>query len=368
MMKIRQRVKKIKKEIFLVSCPLVSIGLLSLYSSSIGRADFSNFYKQVFFFGCGLILMFLFSQIDWRFLKSDSRLILFLYFLCLLLLVGVFFFAPPIRGIKSWYKLGPFSLNPIEFTKIVLIILLAKYFSSHHRTLYRTKDIFKSLIYVILPSVLIFFQPDLGSILVILSIWLAMLIISGIRLRHFLIIVLCGLIIFAFAWSFLLKDYQKQRLVAFLNPNIDPQGTSWNLIQSKIAIGNGGLFGQGIGKGSQTQYGFLPEVQTDFIFAAIAEEFGLFGVSFLLFLYLILIWQILKIPLSDKGQVNNFLRLYTFGLATLFFSQAAINIGMNLGLLPIIGLPLPFVSYSGSNLLASYIGLGILMGLTSPQE
>ena len=347
---------------------MVFIGLLSLYSSSIAKADFSNFYKQIFFFGCGLILMFLFSQIDWRFLKSDSRLILFLYFLCLLSLVGVFFFAPSIRGIKSWYKVGPFSLNPIEFTKIVLIILLAKYFSFHHRTLYRTKDIFKSLIYVALPGLLVFFQPDLGSVIVILSIWLAMLTVSGIRMRHFLIIVFCGLIIFALSWAFLLKDYQKQRLVAFLNPNVDPQGISWNLIQSKIAIGNGGLLGQGLGKGSQTQYGFLPEVQTDFIFAAIAEELGLLGVSFLLFLYLFLIWSILKIPLDNKGQSNNFIRLYTFGLATLFFSQAAINIGMNLGLLPIIGLPLPFVSYSGSNLLASYIGLGILMGLTSPQN
>jgi len=339
---------------------LVGIGLLSLYSSSLGRDDFLNFKKQIIFFGIGFFLMLGISFFDWRQFREDPYLILILYFLCLVALGGLFFFAPEIRGIKAWYKLGPVSLDPIEFTKIVLIILLAKYFSTRHIEMYRIRHILLSGLYVFLPAILIFFQPDLGSVLILVTLWLGILIISGIKIRHFLILVFIFLLVFIFSWLFLLKDYQKERIISFIQPQFEPLGTGWSQRQAKIAIGSGGIFGQGIFQGSQTQYGFLPEPQTDFIFAAVAEETGLLGVAVLLFLFLILLWRIIKIAISAK---SNFPCLFATGLAILLISQIFINIGMNLGILPIIGIPLPLVSYGGSSLIATFIGLGILQSI-----
>ena len=336
---------------------LIGFGLLSIYSSSLGKNDFSNFKKQVVFFVIGVALMFFLSFFDWRTFRENSSLILALYFICLVALVGLFFFAPSIRGVKTWYKIGNFSLDPIEFTKIVLIILLAKYFSMRHVEMYRVRHILFSGFFTFLPAVLIFFQPNLGSVLILISIWLGILIISGIQLRHFLILLLCAFLVFALSWNFLLKDYQKIRVISFISPQIEPLGINWNQNQAKIAIGSGKIFGQGIGQGSQTQYGFLPEPQTDFIFSAIAEETGLAGVSFLLLLFLILIWRIFKIAFSSQ---TNFPRLFSAGLAILFISQIFIHIGMNLGLLPIIGISLPLVSYGGNGLISLLMGIGIL--------
>ena len=338
---------------------LVGIGLVSIYSSSLGRGDFLNLKKQIIFFTISLFLMFLFSFFDWRGLRENPYLILILYFLCLFGLLGLFFFAPEIRGIRSWYKFGPLALSPIEFTKIVLIILLAKYFSMRHIEMYRIRHILLSGAYILLPIVLIFPQPDLGQVLILIALWVGVLLISGIKLRHFLILVLCFLLISILSWSFLLMDYQKERILSFLFP-YDPLGVSWSQNQAKIAVGSGGVFGQGLGSGSQTQYGFLPEPQTDFIFSAIAEETGLLGVSVLLFLFSILFWRIMKIAIDSQ---TNFPRLFASGLTIILVSQTFIHIGMNLGLLPIIGIPLPLISYGGSNLIATFIGLGILQSI-----
>ncbi len=341
---------------------LVGFGLLSLYSSSIGKGDFFNFHKQLIFFALGFFLMLLFSFLDFRVLRNSPYLILSLYFFCLLALAGLFFFAPEIRGVKSWYKFGFLSLDPIEFIKIVLIILLAKYFSLRHIELYRIRHILLSGFYVLLPCVLIFLQPDLGSVLILLILWFGILFVSGIKLRHFLVLCLSGFLVFAFSWSFLMEPYQKERLSDFacsqgLCQGVDALGSSWSHIQAEIAIGSAGIFGKGIGQGSQTQYGFLPEPQTDFIFAAITEETGFVGATILLILFLVLIWRILKIALNSQ---NNFFRVFGFGFGILICSQIFINIGMNLGLLPVIGISLPLVSYGGSSLLMCFIGLGIL--------
>lgn len=341
---------------------LVGIGLLSIYSFSLGRGDFSNFKKQIIFLIIGFFLMLFLSFFDWRAFRENPHLILALYFLCLASLLGLFFFAPEIRGIKSWYKIGPVSINPIEFAKIVLIILLAKYFSMRHVEMYRLKHILLSGFYIFLPVILVSRQPDLGSVIVLIILWAGILIISGIKLRHFLILVLCGLLVLILSWSFLLKEYQKERIISFLAPQIEPLGMSWSQTQAKIAIGSGGIFGQGIGKGSQTQYGFLPEPHTDFIFAAIAEELGLIGVSILLFLFMILIWRIMKIAIAFQ---SNFPRFFASGFAIILFTQIFIHIGMNLGILPVIGIPLPLVSYGGSSLIAIFIGLGILQSIKS---
>jgi len=223
--------------------------------------------------------------------------------------------------------------------------------------MYRTSHIFISGLYFLIPATLIFFQPNLGSVLILAILWLGILIISGIKVRHFFILFLIFLLILALGWQFFLKDYQKQRIISFFQPRFEPKGIGWSQIQAKIAIGSGGIFGQGLFKGSQTQLGFLPEPQTDFIFSAIAEETGLLGVLILFFFFLILIWRIIKIALISE---SNFPRLFASGLAILFLSQIFIHIGMNLGILPIIGIPLPLVSYGGSSLISHFIALGIL--------
>ena len=340
---------------------LVGIGLLSLYSSSLGRGDFLNFQKQLIFLRIGFFLMILFSFFDWRILRNDPYLILILYFLCCLGLLGLFFFAPEIRGVKSWYRLGPISIDPIEPTKIVLIVLLAKFFSMRHTELYRISHILLSGIYVLIPGILIFLQPDLGSVLILVALWLAILIISGIKIRAFLILVLSLLLILALSWGTILHDYQKERILSFIMPHFEPLGAGWAQNQAKIAIGSGGIFGQGLGQGSQTQHGFLPEPQTDFIFAAIAEEAGIIGVSFLLILFVILIGRILKIAITAQ---SNFPRLFATGFGILLVSRIFINIGMNLGILPVIGIPLPLISYGGSSLIMTFIGLGLLLALS----
>lgn len=340
---------------------LIGFGLLSIYSSSLNDKDFSNFKKQVIFSGIGLILMLLISFIDWRAIKENSYFILILYFICLIALAGLFFFAPEIRGTKSWYKIGPISIDPIEFMKLILIVILAKYFSARHVEMYRINHILFSGFYVLFPSLLVFFQPNIGSVLILMSIWLGALAISGIKLRHFLILILCGLIVFGLSWQTLLKDYQKARILSFVKPQAnDNLAIGWNQRQARIAVGSGGILGQGIGKGSQTQYGFLPEPQTDFIFASIAEETGLVGITILFFLFSFLFWRIIKIALLND---SNFPRLFISGLIIVFISEIFINIGMNIGILPIIGIPLPLVSYGGSGLIAIFIGFGVLQNM-----
>jgi rod shape determining protein RodA len=304
--------------------------------------------------------MIILSFFNWRILRENSYLILGLYFLCFLALAGLFFIAPEIRGIRAWYKIGFISLDPIEFTKIVLVILLAKYFSMRHIEMYRIRHILLSGFYVFLPAALIFRQPDLGSVFILIIIWIGILIISGIKLRHFLVLVIIFLSLAVLSWFFLLKDYQRERVISFIEPQFEPLGAGWSQNQAKIAIGSGGIFGEGFGKGSQTQYGFLPESQTDFTFAAIAEEFGLLGIAVLFILLVILIWRIMRIALLAS---SNFPRLFASGFILILISQIFIHIGMNLGILPIIGIPLPLISYGGSNLITTFIALGILQSI-----
>jgi len=339
---------------------LVGIGLISLYSSSVGRADFLNFQKQAIFAGIGLGLMFLFSSIDWRIFRSNPYLVSALYIIGCLSLAGLFLFAAETRGVKGWYKVGPVSIDPIEFIKLILILVLAKYFSIYHVEVYRIRHILLSGLYVLIPSSLIFLQPELGSVLIIFALWLVVLIISGVKIKTFLTLILCLLLALGLCWSFALKDYQKERAISFVLPQFEPLGVGWSETQSKIAIGSGGIFGQGFSLGSQTQYGFLSEPQTDFIFAAIAEEFGLVGVSVIFILFSILIWRIIKIALFGQ---SNFPRIFATGLAILLSFQVFINIGMNLGLLPIIGISLPLISYGGSGLILTYISLGIVQSI-----
>lgn len=352
--------KKMDWVLVFLALLLTSIGLLSIYSSSFFKNDFLNFKKQIFFLVLGLFLMIIFSFLDWRILRENPYLILVLYFLSIFGLAFLFFFAPIIKGTRGWYKIGQITIDPIEPLKIILIILSAKYFSMRHVEMYRISHILISGFYVLLPCFLIFLQPNLGSVLILIFLWAGILIVSGIKIRHFLILTLVSLFVLAFSWNQFLKDYQKQRIISFIAPSLEPLGTGWSHLQSKIAIGSGGIFGKGFRRGSQIQFGFLTAPQTDFIFSAIAEEFGLLGVAFLLFLISVFFLRVIRVAFAAK---TNFPRLFGAGFAILFGLQAFVHIGMNLGVLPIIGISLPFVSYGGGGLISSYIALGILQSL-----
>jgi rod shape determining protein RodA len=352
---ILKRIKELDFILLFLVLSISAIGLLSINSSNPGL-----FLKQLIFIIGGVILMFFVSFIDWRAFRENSYFILIMYFLSVFSLYGLLAFAPVIRGVQRWYKIGEFSFDPEELFKIVIIILLAKYFSTRHVEMYKISHIILSGIYVFIPALLIFLQPDLGSSMILIIMWIGVLLISGIKLKHFLIIIFMGLLTLSLGWMFFLKDYQKDRAIAFINPQLDPQGIGWGQSQAKIAVGNGGLFGKGMGNGTQTQYGFLPEPETDFIFSAISEEMGFVGAGTLIVLYALFLWRIMIIVLYSK---TNFPRLFAAGFIILILTQAFINIGMNLGLLPIIGTPLPLVSYGGSNLLFVFLGLGILQSI-----
>jgi rod shape determining protein RodA len=357
---LTNQLKKLDWGIVISAIILVCFGLAALYSVAVSKTDFDNFQKQIVFFGVGLLAMVVVSFFDYRILRNNPYLILIFYAICISLLVGLYFFAPLTRGTRGWYKIGILSLDPIEPAKIVLIILLAKYFSMRHVEMYKFKHIIYSGLYVLIPAILVFMKPDLGGTTVLLCIWLGILLVSGIKLKHFLILSLCFAMAAGIAWGFFLKDYQKERITAFIFP-YDYLGASWSQNQTKISVGSGQIFGEGLAKGSQVQYGFLPEPHTDFIFSVIAEEWGLVGIFALFATYGFLVWRVLKIAVTSK---SNFPRLFATGFAVVLIAQFFINIGMNLSLLPVMGLYLPFISYGGSGLIGNFISLGILQGIS----
>jgi rod shape determining protein RodA len=275
-------------------------------------------------------------------------------------LISLLVFGKSIRGASSWFSFPFFSIEPSEPTKLILILILAKYFSRRHIEIAHIKHILVSGIYALVSIALVLPQPDFGSVIVLFLIWLGMIMVSGVSKKHLLIVFLIAAIILGVLWFFVFKPYQKERIVAFIYPLKDIQGVGYNAYQSVIAIGSGQIFGKGIGFGTQSRLEFLPEHQTDFIFAAFAEEWGLVGAFFIFIFWGIIFWRILKN--AFVGQ-SNFETLFGIGLAIFLMTHFAIHIGMNIGLLPITGIALPFMSYGGSNLITVFAGLGILMGM-----
>ncbi|NMB92382.1 MAG: rod shape-determining protein RodA [Parcubacteria group bacterium] len=337
---------------------LISFGLLIL--GSLSKNDVSPFFalkKQLIFIAIGVILFLAMSTFDWRILHNSSALLLTLYGLSLISLFLVLFFGKTSRGATGWFNFGFFSLQPVEFTKIILILVLAKYLSSRHLEIWQFKYLFISGIYALLPIGLVLLQPDLGGAVILGLIWFCLVLVSGIRWGQIFGLLIVFILTIALAWGFLLKPYQQARILNFLNPQQDLEGIGYNRNQALISIGSGRIFGKGLGWGTQTQLNFLPLAKTDFIFAALAEELGLIGVIILLSLYLLLFYR-----LSYWANVfdTNFCKLFTFGFTTKLLIEVFINLGMNTGILPIIGIALPFLSYGGSHLLVDFIGLGIV--------
>lgn len=344
----------------LPSYVLSGLGLAAIKGSAIWSNSQVNFQKQVLFLVLGTLVWIFFSRLDWRVFRDSRYLASFLYGLCLLGLAGLLIFGSVINGSRSWYRLGPFSLDPIEFAKIFLVIVLAKYFSTRHVELYRVRHILVSGAYVLLAMVLLLLQPELGYVIILALLWVGILLVSGIKLRHFLLLCLAGLVVLTLGWFWLLKPYQKARLTSFVFPQVAPLDAGWNQQQAKIAIGSAGLFGKGLNQATQIRYGFLPASQTDFVFAGVVEEFGLVGGWLVLLCFGVLLWRTIRLSLNAR---SNFPRLFAVGFALILLAQITINIGMNLGLAPVIGIPLPFVSYGGSSLLASFLGMGILQSI-----
>ncbi len=337
--------------------PLLSFGLVTMKSFSESENVGNFFSKQIIWIIISFIIFFVFSFIDFRFLKrADTLVFLFLFFSGILLLL--FVLGSVANGAKSWFDFGGFSFQPADMMKLVLVLVLAKYFSRRHVEIRNIKHIFISGFYALVPFILVLLQPDFGSAMIIFFIWFGMILVSGISKTHLLVVFLGGALIFASFWFFVFADYQKARITNFLNPLADIHGSGYNAFQSTIAVGSGEVVGKGIGFGTQSRLKFLPEPQTDFIFAAYAEEWGFVGSALVLILFGFVIWRILNNALLGA---TNFEILFGMGIAIMLMSHILVNIGMNLGILPISGIPLPFMSYGGSHLITEFAALGLLM-------
>lgn len=334
---------------------LAVASLAAIYSGSPAL-----FRYQAMWFVLGFSAFFLFTKIDWRPLINYRWLIFGIYFLVLALLVATLFFAPSIRGSKSWLVFGPIQFQTSELVKAALIIVYAYFFARHHVGIARLKILTVSFGLFLLPSVLVMLQPDLGTALVLFGIWLGFLLVSGIPWRYLAVGLFLFLFISFLAWNNFLRDYQRERIIGLFNPEYDPLGVNYSVIQSKIAIGSAGFFGKGFGQGTQVQLGFLPEAETDFIFAAFVEEWGLLGGISVVAAFIVLMLRIIRIGLISE---NNFFRFVCLGAVIMFLLQFILNIGSVLGLIPVVGVTFPFLSYGGSSLLTNFIIIGIIQSI-----
>ena len=342
--------------LFFATLPLLGAGLVTM-NSFVGESTF--FSRQTIWIALSLVIFFAFSFIDFRFLRRTGVLVTFFIAISIILLI-LFSIGHVAKGAQSWFRIGGLSIQPSDPAKIILILVLAKYFSRRHIEIANIRHILVSACYAFVIFLLIFLQPDFGSAIIVSLIWLGMVLVSGISKKHLVLVFLVGSLSFLGLWFYVFKDYQKQRIKTFVSPLTDIQGAGYNAYQSTIAVGSGRILGKGIGYGTQSKLKFLPEYETDFIFAAFAEEWGFVGVVILFVMYALLIWRIL---INAMHGATNFEILYGAGLVILFLSHFLINVGMNIGLMPVTGVVVPFMSYGGSHLLTEFGALGILMGM-----
>ncbi len=335
-----------------------------LFFSTITMASFGSgdgyLVKQSIWAIVALSVLFVSAKIDMSLLKKSSILSIF-FVAANFLLVLVIILGKTAKGATSWFNLGGISFQPSDLVKIVLILIMAKYLSRRHVEIADMKHLLITGMYCFIPFVLVFLQPDFGSAIIFGCIWFGMMMVSGLSKKHLLILTGTGLVIGALLWGFVFKPYQKARIMNFLNPLADIRGTGYNAYQSMIAVGSGQIIGKGVGFGTQSRLSFLPEYQTDFIFAAFAEEWGFVGSILVLTCYSIIFWRLIRLA---TGGATNFETLYALGIGVYFASHVLINIGMNIGLLPVTGITLPFMSYGGSHLIAECLALGILFSLS----
>ena len=339
---------------------IASIGILNLYSIT-AHWEISGppvYLKQTFWLLIGLVLMITIAFIEYRFYSDFAYIV---YTVALFFLVVVLAYGITTSGAQRWIKIGFINVQPSEFVKISFILALAKFFHRPPgREGYSLKHLVFPFLLLMIPMILILKQPDLGTAIILVLVLFSTLLFVKIRWSSLLAIVIVGASVLPLVWRFL-KEYQKKRIVTFFNPDLDPLGAGYHLIQSKIAVGSGGIVGKGFMKGTQCKLGFLPEQQTDFIFSVLGEEWGLIGSLLVALLYFSLIMWGLRIAVQAK---DRFGAVMSFGVVAILFWHIFINIAMVLGLMPVVGIPLPLLSYGGSFLVSTLIGIGLLLNVS----
>ncbi len=315
--------------------------------------------RQLIWISLGTILFCVLATLDMQFLRRTSVVVV-AYILTLPVLIFLLLFVHPVLGAKSWISFGVFNFQPADAVKIVLIALLAKYFSRRHMQIRQLSTIILSGFYAAGPILLILVQPDLGTAAILSAVWFGMVLVSGISKKHLALVGIAAVILAAGLWFGGLHEYQRTRILAFLNPAADIRGAGYNAYQAVVATGSGQWFGKGVGYGTQSKLRFLPEYETDFIFAAFAEEWGFVGVLLVLILFGLLFSELISIA---RRAATNFDALFTIGVLLLFAAHMTIHVGINLGLLPVTGTTIPFMSYGGSHLLMEFAALGIVASL-----
>jgi rod shape determining protein RodA len=340
---------------------ICSTSLINLYSATYPIRDAGGsqiFLKQVYWFLLGFGVLLAMTTFDYHLLEQSAYPI---YFFVLFLLILVLIIGQVYSGSQRWLRFGGFVFQPSELSKIAIVIIMAKYFSNHDDySEYRLRDLWLPLILIALPCVLILKEPDLGSSLMLAFISFSIVLFMRIRWSSLLILVIASISSAPFVW-FNLKEYQQKRIMTFLMPERDPLGSGYHIIQSKIAVGSGLLWGKGYLKGTQTRLHFLPEQHTDFAFSVLAEEWGFAGSMFLLLLYLLLILWGINIAKNSK---DKFGAILSVGIVSIVFFQLVINVSMTIGLLPVVGIPLVMFSYGGSSIISSMVGMGLLMNIS----
>ena len=345
---------------------LCTLGVIGIYSAGINSTSSKDEYiKQIMWVGISLVAMFVVWLLDYH---VSSAIGLIGYPVCLILLVAVLF-TPEINGASSWFNIGSIQIQPSEFMKIAYILALAKYIDYVYT---KGKDAINKWYYVglalcifAIPVILIMLQPDFGTALVFASITFFMLYKAGLSYKYVLALILVVLIVAPILYLFVLSEYQKERIQVFFNPEQEPLGAGYNAIQSKIAVGSGMLFGTGLKKGTQTQWGYLPVKSSDFIFSVLSEELGFVISALIVVIYVIMLFRVLRIAETSKDRLGGIIATGVFGM---FFFHFLENIGMTIGLMPITGIPLPFVSYGGSSMLTNFIALGLVLCISSRRQ
>ncbi len=342
---------------FLLALFLSFTGLIVIYDFT---GDNYFFNKQLFSLSVAVLMYFFLSFFDFNFLKS-KKLINIIYFFSIILLSILLIMNKAVSGASSWFSVGIFAFQPTDLAKLSLILILSDYFSKRHIEIANFKHILISGLYALIIFILLMLQPDFGSAFIVFLIWFGFIIISGVNKKHLLLLLFSSVTILFFMWNFIFATYQKDRIVNFINPENDIYGTGYNAYQSIIAVGSGGFLGSGIGYGSQSRLDFLPESKTDFIFSAIAEEWGFIGVLFIFIFFSTIFYRLIKKSTLAR---TNFDSYVIAGIAIYFISHFIIHVGIDIGLFPVTGTTLPFISYGGSHLLIEFSTLAIANGLS----
>ncbi len=332
-------------------------GLVTMYAFG---PENGFFEKQIVWIALAQIVFFVAASLDYRFLRHALPVTI-AFIAAVVLLLLVFVFGEVTKGAQSRFEFGAFAIQPSDPAKLVLIAVLAKYFARRHIEIAHIKHILTSGAYAGVLFLLVFLQPDFGSAIILASIWFGVVLVAGISYRHLALVFVSAAVLGGGLWFFGLQEYQKQRVLTFLHPLADIQGAGYNAYQSTIAVGSGELLGKGIGYGTQSKLQFLPEYETDFIFAAFAEEWGFIGVLLLFALFGVLFWRLVRSALRGA---SNFETLFAAGVAVYFLAHFIVHVGMNVGLLPVTGTTIPFMSYGGSHLLTEFLAIGIVAGMS----